>query len=51
MDQKLFWETPTQPDFSDDILCGSDELIDKFYEPLRQQYPDYISRTMIGTDT
>lgn len=51
MNQNLFWEAPLQPDFSDYIRCSSDELIDKFYEPLRQQYPDYISRRSIGTDT
>ena len=47
----LLLEVPLQPDFSGDIMCGSDELINKFYEPLRQLYPNYISRTMIGTDT
>lgn len=44
-------EIPLQPDFSADIMCGSDEFVNKFYEPLRRAYPNYISRTMIGTDT
>ena len=48
---ELFLEIPLQPDFSAHIMCGSDELVNKFYEPLRQAYPNYISRTMIGTDT
>lgn len=47
----LLLEVPLQPDFSGDIMCGSDELINKFYEPLRQLYPEYISRSMVGTDT
>lgn len=47
----LLLDIPLQPDFSADIMCGSDEIINKFYEPLRHAYPDYISRTMIGTDT
>ena len=47
----LLLEIPPQPDFSAHIMCGSDELVNKFYEPLRQAYPNYISRTMIGTDT
>ena len=47
----LLLEIPLQPDFSAHIMCGSDELVNKFYEPLRQAYPNYISRTMIGTDT
>ena len=51
MDNNLFFEIPLQPDFSEDIMCGSDEVVNKFYEPLRQLYPDYISRSMIGTDT
>ena len=51
MNNKLFLEIPLQPDFSADIMCDSDEIINKFYEPLRQSYPDYISRSMIGTDT
>ena len=51
MMNELFLEIPLQPDFSAHIMCGSDELVNKFYEPLRQAYPNYISRTMIGTDT
>lgn len=47
----LLLEVPSQPDFSAYIMCGSDEIINKFYEPLRQLYPNYISRSMIGTDT
>ncbi len=47
----LLLEVPLQPDFSGDIMCGSDEIVNKFYEPLRRAYPNYISRTMIGTDT
>jgi len=47
----LLLEIPIQPDFSAHIMCGSDEIVNKFYEPLRQSYPNYISRTMIGTDT
>ena len=46
----LLLEVPLQPDFSGDIMFGSDELINKFYEPLRQLYPEYISRSMVGTD-
>ena len=48
---KLLLDIPMQPDFSAHIMCGSDEIINKFYEPLRQAYPNYISRAMIGTDT
>lgn len=51
MNKNLFLEIPLQPDFSADIMCGSDEIVNKFYEPLRRAYPDYISRSMIGTDT
>ena len=47
----LFLEIPLQPDFSADIMCGSEEIVSNFYEPLRQAYPDYISREMIGMDT
>ena len=51
MENKLFLEIPAQPDFSANIMCGSDEIVSKFYEPLRLAYPDYISRSIIGTDT
>ena len=51
MNNKLLLEVPVQPDLSSYIMCGSDEIISRFYEPLRHSYPDYISRTMIGTDT
>ena len=44
-------EIPMQPDFSSDVMLGSDALVDKLYEPLRRAYPNYISRAMIGTDT
>lgn len=50
-DEELFLEIPVQPDFSADLMCGSEEIINKFYEPLRRAYPKNISRTMIGTDT
>ena len=32
-------------------MCGSDEIKNKFHEPLRLLCPNYISRSMIGTDT
>lgn len=51
MNNELFLEIPLQPDFSADIMCDSEMLVNKFYEPLRQAYPDYIAREMIGMDT
>ena len=49
------------PDVQPDILNGKDsfgniewnyeEFIQNLYEPLRQKYPDYISRCSIGFDT
>ena len=51
MINELFVEIPAQPDFSEYVMCGSDDIISRFYEPLRRSYSDYISRSMIGTDT
>ena len=51
MNERLLLEIPLQPDFSEDVMCDSEAFINKFYEPLRQAYPDYISRQMIGMDT
>ena len=51
MINELFVEIPAQPDFSEYVMCGSDDIISRFYEPLRRSYSDYISRNMIGTDT
>lgn len=57
MNEFTLWEPALQPD----ILGGEDsfgniewtypELIQQIYEPLRQQYPDYITRRSIGFDT
>ena len=48
---ELLLEIPTQPDFSAYVMCGSDEIVNRFYEPLRRLRPEYISKTVIGTDT
>ena len=33
-----------------DKTIGSDAFVDKYYEPLRAKYPEYISRESIGVD-
>ena len=54
---ELFYQPSVQPDILGnpdsfaDLRIGSDELIDRLYEPLRLKYPDYIRRENIGKDT
>lgn len=51
------WEPALQPDILGtegsfgNIEWTYPELIDNLYEPLRRQYPDYITRRSIGFDT
>lgn len=33
-----------------DVLWTSEEVLKNLYEPVRERYPDYISRTVIGKD-
>ncbi len=57
LNEKLLYVPSPQPDLLGtpesfgDFRADSDTLISELYEPLRQKYPDYISRRMIGYDT
>lgn len=49
--EKLLIEIPDEPDLSACVAYSGEELVQRLYEPLREQYPAYISRTAIGRDT